>query len=51
MGNIQVNFYEFCPVVQEEMLVKENFTDDGRTTDAGQRVITISHLEPSGQVT
>ena len=48
MGNIHLKLYEFGPVVQEEMLLKERVY--GQRTDDGQRPITIAHLEPSAQV-
>ena len=35
------------PVVQEEMSFKEKVY--GRTTDDGQRPITIAHIEPSAK--
>ena len=44
---------KFGPVVQEEMSFKEKVygrTHDGRTTDNGQRPITIAHIEPSAQL-
>ena len=52
MGNLHVKLYEIGPVVQEEMSFEENVYRrmDGRTTDDGQRPITIAHLEPSAQV-
>ena len=43
------SYMKFGPVVQEEMF-KEKITEDGGRTDTEQRPITISHLEPSAQV-
>ena len=55
MGNIHLSCMKFGSVVQEEMSFKEKVygrrkTDDGRTTDAERRVITIPHIELSAQV-
>ena len=36
MGNIHVKYMKFGLVVQEEMLFKEKFTDDGRRTKTDQ---------------
>ena len=42
--------FKFGSVDQDKMSFKEKFKDDGRTTDAGWRPITIPHLEPSAQL-